>query len=96
MSRSCATIDKDYPNCYHIGMGYLTIQETVRYTGLSRQTILARLARGEMKGRKTGPDTSPWLIPAGEVERVRCEQLDDLIGKAKAISNPVPNGADGD
>jgi excisionase family DNA binding protein len=70
-------------------MGYLTIREVMNYTGYSRQTIMAYLESGRLNGRKTGEETSPWLIPADEVEELRQERIRKLNAKIKAISDPV-------
>ena len=70
-------------------MGYLTIQEVMEFTGLSRQTIMAYLKDGKLTGRKTGDATSPWLIPADEVERLRLDQVRKFKEKLKSISEPV-------
>ena len=70
-------------------MGYLTIQETMKYTGLSRQTITAYITRGKLTGRKTGNSTSPWLIPAEQVERLRLKRIARLQEQIHSISEPI-------
>jgi DNA-binding transcriptional MerR regulator len=67
----------------------LTIQETMQATGYSRQTISAYLSRGLLRGRKAGGGTSPWLIPADEVERLRQQRVKELKTQLAAISEPV-------
>jgi excisionase family DNA binding protein len=70
-------------------MGYLTIQEVQKYTGLARSTIMSYLESGKLTGRKTGNSTSPWLIPADEVEELRQEKIRKLKAKIESISGPV-------
>ena len=70
-------------------MGYLTIQETMKYTGLSRPTIMAYLERGRLAGRKTGDATSPWLVAADGVEELRQDRIRKLEAKIANISEPV-------
>lgn len=71
-------------------MNELTIQQVMKYTGLSRPTVLSMLGNGKMQGRKLDGVTTPWLVPALEVERVRQEQVSRLLQRMQAISKPVP------
>lgn len=71
-------------------MNELTIQQVMKYTGLSRPTVLSMLGSGKMKGRKLDGVTNPWLVPALEVERVRQERVSRLLQAMQAISQPVP------
>lgn len=73
-------------------MNDLTIQQVMKYTGLSRPTVLAMLGNGKIQGRKLDGVTTPWLVPASEVERVRQEQVSRLLQRMQAISHPVPTG----
>ena len=71
-------------------MNELTMQQALRYTGLSRPTLSKLLDCGAVKGRKLGDNTNPWLIPADEVERLRKERVSWLLERMQAISTPVP------
>lgn len=55
------------------------------YTGFTRQTILKWLENGTIKGRKTGNDTSPWIIEAEEMKRVAQKKIDYYESKANKI-----------
>jgi predicted DNA-binding transcriptional regulator AlpA len=82
-------IDKLEPICYHVGMSFLTIQETMKATGVSRPTILAYLESGKLAGRKTGANTQPWLVSAESAESLRLERIAELEAKIAVISAPV-------
>jgi len=57
-------------------MSDFTIKEVTKYTGFTRQTVLKWLENGTIKGRKTGSDTSPWVISFGEIVRVAHEKME--------------------
>lgn len=54
-------------------MTTLTVQEFAEKVGLSHDTVVRLVKDGKIKGQKKNPFavTSPFLIPASEVERFR-------------------------
>lgn len=49
--------------------GYLTATEAARALGVSLQTVLRRIDAGQIRAERAG--RRMWLIPTGEVERVK-------------------------
>lgn len=76
-------------------MRHLTISEVQKYTGLSRNTIMAWIRNGKLAATKTGVKTAPWLVPGQEVERVRKERIAELTAELEILRQPISNNTEG-
>ena len=58
----------------------MTVAEAARVLGLTRQAVVVRLRRGQMRGVQVHPRL--WMIPKSEVERWR------VLGKQRPGRKP--------
>lgn len=68
----------------------VTIADASKVLGVSRQTIMAWLDAGKFPGAEKGEgQTKPWLIPVGDVEKVRLEIVTDLEERLSRVARPT-------